>query len=84
MDAWYWYEALLGPLAINRADYGLGGLPSKTRIKRITDCDSAPGDFEQAIRLYIYIYILCLRCGVLLITTGRGEERSSPLRMLAV
>ena len=35
MDACYWYEALSGPLqmAINRADYGLGGLPAKTRIK---------------------------------------------------
>ena len=50
VDAWYWYEALSGPLgmAVNRADYGLGGLLAKTLIKRITDCDWAPGDFEQA------------------------------------
>ena len=41
VDAWYWYEALSGPLgiAINRADYGLWGLPARMRIKRITDCD---------------------------------------------
>ena len=35
--------------SIKRKVYGWSRLPTIRRIKRITDCDYAPMDFEQAI-----------------------------------